>query len=123
MSATRPSIGLGMLALSACAESHGRIEGPPLYVHLCAEMSEADQELWGLAAGDVNAEQGDQVVRVGHGPVPTGAGCGFIDVCSSPDVREGVEWRGSCVITLRYVRGEGAGSAYLALSALLKELP
>jgi hypothetical protein len=89
--------------LAGCASSRGRIEDGRLYVHLCDAMPEDDQLAWGEAAGDINAELGEPVLWVGHGPP---IGCNTVDVCPSSAVREGAETHGGeCVITVRYAPG------------------
>jgi hypothetical protein len=78
------------VALGACAQTHGGIDDARLYVHLCDAMPEDDQRAWGFAAGDINAELGEPVLWVGHGPP---IGCNTVDVCPSSDVREGARSR------------------------------
>ncbi|HEX6240002.1 MAG TPA: hypothetical protein VFZ61_03880 [Polyangiales bacterium] len=108
------------VGLVACADAHERIEGLPLYVHLCDGMSEADQYAWGESAGVINAERGELVVMVGHGPVPDR--CGAVSVCADRALTAGVEWSGTCVISMRYAADSAAGSQD-ALEALLDEVP
>lgn len=106
--------------LGGCAKAHGRIEGPPLYVHLCDAMPAADREAWGAAAGDINAELEEPVLWVGHGaPI----GCSTVDVCPSSALRAGAETRiGSCAITVRYAPGSAHEVAPRELGSILDEL-
>jgi hypothetical protein len=122
--AARAGLVLGALLafcvpVSGCSQAHERIEDGPLYVHLCDAMPEDDQLAWGEAAGDINAELGEPVLWVGHGPP---IGCNAVDVCPSSAVREGVETHvGECVITVRYATGSAREVATRELSRLARE--
>jgi len=108
---------LAVLLLCACAEQHGRIEGPPLYVHLCDAMPAADQAAWGEAAGALNAELDEPAVWVGHGaPI----GCASVDVCPGSEAETRV---GACVITVRYRPGTARDVAAQELDLLLEGMP
>lgn len=85
--------------LLGCAQEHGRIEGLPLYVHLCYAMSPDDSYEWGKAAGEINVERGDSALWVGHGP-PTG--CNTVDVCPGSEDMIGDN---GCTVFVRYVPG------------------
>lgn len=112
---------LCLAVLSGCAAAHGRIEGPPLYVHLCNAMPAADREAWGAAAGELNAELGEPALWVGHGPP---AGCNSVDVCPSSEVLAGAETRvGACVVTVRYAPGQAGEVAAQELESVLEVLP
>lgn len=112
---------LAVLLLSACAASHGRIEGPPLYVHLCHEMPAADAEAWGEAAGALNRELEAAALWVGHGEP---RGCDTVDVCPSDDVLADAETHvGTCVVTVRYAPGTAREVATQELDALLGRMP
>jgi hypothetical protein len=105
--------------LAGCSLSHTRIEGPPLYVHLCDAMPAADQDAWGEAAGAINAELEGPALWVGHGaPV----GCNTVDVCPSADVVGAETSVGTCVVTVRYAPGT-AREATQELELLLGRLP
>lgn len=93
------------LCVGGCAAEHGRIEGPPLYVHLCDAMPAADKDAWGAAAGDINLERGEPALWVGNGPP---AGCDTVDVCPGAPLLE----LGECVVRVRYVDAGGARQAY-----------
>lgn len=108
-----------LLVLSGCSLAHGRIEGPPLYVHLCDAMPLADQAEWGEAAGAINAELEGPAVWVGHGPP---SGCSTVDVCPSSDVASPETRVGTCVVTVRYAPGT-AREATQELELLLRGLP
>jgi hypothetical protein len=109
------------LALVGCVEAHGRIEGPPLYLHLCDAMPAADQEAWGAAAGALNAELEQPAVWVGHGPP---SGCSTVDVCPSDDVLADAEVDvGTCVVTVRYAPGAARDVASQEIDLLLRGLP
>jgi transcriptional regulator with XRE-family HTH domain len=112
---------LALLLLTGCAEAHGRIEGPPLYVHLCDAMPAADAEAWGAAAAGLNAEREQAAVYVGHGPPD---GCDTVDVCPSSEVLADAETSiGTCVVTIRYAPGTAREVAAQELDLLLEALP
>lgn len=111
---------LCLLALAGCAQEHGRIEGPPLYVHLCEAMPAADQDAWGEAAAAVNEERGELALWVGHGPP---IGCSTVDVCPSSDVHSAEMRIGPCTVTVRYAPGSAADVASQELGLLLGRLP
>lgn len=94
-----------------CTESHGRIEGLPLYVHLCDAMPQADREAWGEAAGAINAGAAEPVLWVGHGPPST---CNTVDVC--PGAEDLIGDNG-CTVFVRYVPGGEFDSPYGLLVA------
>jgi len=100
--------------LCGCAEEHERIEGPPLYVHLCNEMSAADAYAWGKAAGDINLELGEYALWVGHGPP---SGCSTVDVC--PGSANTVT-SGECTLLVRYEAGDADEVAWTGLMAALE---
>lgn len=103
--------------LAGCAQAHGRIEGPPFYVHLCYSMPPDDQEAWGEAAATVNRERAEDAVWVGHGPPDA---CSAVDVCPSSAVHEGAEARvGECVITVRYAPGTAREVATQVLKSVV----
>jgi hypothetical protein len=104
------------LALTSCADAHSRIEGPPLYMHLCDAMPAADQDAWGAAAADVNAELPEPAVWVGHGEPND---CGTIDVCPGEHAETHI---GTCVITVRYAPGSAGDVARDELELLLGRL-
>jgi hypothetical protein len=105
---------LFVVLLLGCAQEHGRTEGLPLYVHLCAAMSPADQEAWGAAAGDLNEARGELALWVGHGPP---IGCNAVDVCEG---RSNTVGNDGCAVTVRYVAGEAWEVAEGGLSAALE---
>lgn len=100
--------------LLGCAQDHGRVEGPPLYVHLCEAMSPADREAWGAAAADLNAERGELVLFVGNGPP---AGCSTVDVCQG---RANTVGDDGCTVVVRYGAGEAWEAAERGLAAALE---
>jgi hypothetical protein len=108
---------LCLLVLTSCADAHGRIEGPPLYMHLCDAMPAADQDAWGAAVADVNAELPEPAVWVGHGPT---RGCNTIDVCPGEHAETHI---GTCVITVRYAPGSAGDVARGELEQMLWRLP
>ena len=108
-----------LLVLTGCSLAHGRIEGPPLYVHLCDAMPAADQAEWGEAAAAINAELEDDAVWVGHGPP---SGCSTVDVCPSSEVAAAETRVGTCVVTVRYAPGT-AREATQERELLLRRLP
>jgi hypothetical protein len=113
-------LALCLLVLTSCASAHGRLEGPPLYVHLCDAMPAADREAWGSAAGELNEELGELALWVGHGAP---RGCNSVDVCPSAELSAGVETRiGTCVITVRYAPGSVQEVAAQELGDILDEL-
>lgn len=97
-----------------CAQEHGRIEGPPLYVHLCDAMPQADREAWGEAAGALNAGLVDPVLWVGNGEPD---GCNTVDVCRG--LHNTISNDG-CVISLRYEAGAAHAVAEGGLVAALE---
>lgn len=100
--------------LLGCAQDHGRVEGPPLYVHLCEAMSAGDREAWGSAAADLNAERGEFVLFVGNGPP---AGCSTVDVCEG---RANAVGDDGCTVVVRYGAGEAWEAAERGLAAALE---
>lgn len=113
-------LALCLTVLTGCASAHGRIEGPPLYVHLCDAMPAADQEAWGAAAAALNAEIEQPAVWVGHGEPDS---CSTVDVCPSGDVLADAEVDlGTCVITVRYAPGAAREVAAQELRSILAEL-
>lgn len=96
-----------------CAQEHGRIEGTPLYVHLCYAMPQPDRWAWGDAAGAINDAAGDFVLWVGHGP-PTM--CNTVDVCPGDEDLIGDN---GCTVFVRYVPGGDFDSPQGLLTAAL----
>ena len=103
--------------LTGCSLAHGRIEGPPLYVHLCDAMPLADQAEWGEAAAAINAELEGPAVWVGHGPP---SGCSTVDVCPSSAVATPETRVGTCVVTVRYAPVAASDLAAPVLDVLLQ---
>lgn len=105
---------MAFCCLAGCAAAHGRIEGPPLYVHLCDAMPAQDRETWGAAAGELNEELGELALFVGHGPTRR---CNTVDVC--PSDTPAPTRIGTCEITVRYAHGSAAEVARRELESLL----
>lgn len=108
---------LALLGCGAADHDELRSDGPPLYVHLCNAMPEADQASWGDAAGAINAAEPLPRIFVGHGPPQ---GCDTVDVCPSSAVSAGVSTTvGACTTTVRYALGAAPQVAQPELERLL----
>lgn len=103
-----------LFSIKGCAQDHARVEGPPLYVHLCEAMSPADREAWGAAASDLNAERGELVLFVGVGEPD---GCSTVDVCQG---RANTIGDDGCTVVVRYGSGEAWDVAVSGLSSALE---
>ncbi len=101
-----------MSLADGCAQEHGRIEGPPLYVHLCDAMSKDDCYTWGSAAADLN--EVDPILWVGHG---RSTECNSVNVC--PGLHNTIRVDG-CVIYLSYEAGAALAVAEGGLLAALE---